>query len=83
MARTCNVQVQAIGFAGGSGWSAGGLVVKARVDGQFAEKFAGGAVDDANAPVVDEQDDVGSGEGSSDADVTQPAGDDAATSDCD
>jgi hypothetical protein len=59
----------------GSGWSAGGLVVAAWVDGQVAEDFSGGGVDDADVEVLDEQDDVGSGVGSSDADVAEPAGD--------
>ncbi|MDQ6874632.1 MAG: hypothetical protein M3042_06150, partial [Actinomycetota bacterium] len=46
----------------GSGWSAGGLVVASWVDDQVAE-------------VVDEQDGVGSGVGSANADVAEPAGD--------
>ena len=29
-----------------AGWSSGGLVVVGGVDGQFAEEFAGGGVDD-------------------------------------
>jgi hypothetical protein len=61
----------------GSGWSAGGLVV----EGELAEEFAGGDVDDADVQVLDEQEDVGSGLGSADADVVQAAvvaeGDDA------
>jgi len=48
---------------------AGGLVVLGQVDDQFAEEFAGGGVDDPDVEVVDEHDDVGSGVGSSDADV--------------
>src|SRR4051812_10451101 len=60
---------------GWSGWSAGGLVVVSGVDGQFAEEFAGGGVDDADVEVLDEQDDVGSGVGSADAEVAEPAGD--------
>ena len=51
----------------------GGLVVAAGVDGEFAEEFAGGGVDDADVVAVDEQDNVGSGVGSSEADVMQPA----------
>ena len=58
-----------------AGWAAGGLVVAAGVDGQFAEEFAGGGVDDADVQVVDEHDDVGSGVGSSDPDVVEFAGD--------
>ena len=52
-----------------AGWAAGGLVVLGGVDGQFAEEFTGGSVDDADVEVVDEHDHVGSGVGSSDADV--------------
>lgn len=62
----------------GSGalWSvglAGGLVVAVRVEGEFAEDLAGGGVDDADLEAVDEQQDVGSCVGSSDADVVQSA----------
>lgn len=49
-----------------------GLVVAAGVDGEFAQELAGGGVDDADVEVVDEQDDVGSGVGSTTADVVQP-----------
>src|SRR5262249_43975680 len=59
----------------GSWWSAGGLVVAVRVDGQVAQGFSGGGVDDGDVEVLDEQDDVGSGVGSSDADVAEAAGD--------
>jgi hypothetical protein len=44
------------------------LVVPARVDGELAQEFAGGGVDDADVEVLDEQDDVGSDVGSPDAD---------------
>jgi len=58
-----------------------GLVVPGGVEGEFAEEFAGGGVDDADVEVVDEPDHVGSGVGSSDADVVESAvvaqGDDA------
>ncbi|HEU4945671.1 MAG TPA: hypothetical protein VFT31_00820 [Kribbella sp.] len=37
-------------------------------------QFAGGGVDDADVEVVGEQDDVGSGVGSADADVVEAAG---------
>ena len=47
------------------------MVVAAGVDGEVAEKFAGGGVHDADVCAVDEQDDVGSGVGSSDADVVE------------
>jgi hypothetical protein len=50
------------------------LVVAAWVDGQIAQDFSGGGVDDGDVEVLDEQDDVGSGVGSSDADVAQLAG---------
>ena len=57
-------------------WSvglAGGLVVAVRVEGEFAEDLAGGGVDDADFQAVDEQQDVGSCVGSSDADVVESA----------
>jgi hypothetical protein len=43
------------------------------VEGQFAEEFAGGGVDDADVAVLDEDDDVGSGVGPADADGVEPA----------
>ena len=49
-----------------AGWAASGLIVAAGVDGQFAEELSGGGVDEHN--------DVGSGMGSSDADVVEAAG---------
>jgi len=55
------------------GWSAGGLVVAGGVEGEVAEEFAGGGVDDADVEVGDEEDDGGSGVGSADADVVEPA----------
>src|SRR5215831_6721143 len=58
----------------GSVWLAGGLVVAGRVEGQVAEQFAGGGVDDADVQVLDEQQDVGSGVGSAGADVVELAG---------
>jgi hypothetical protein len=57
-----------------AGWAASGLVVAAGVDGQFAEELPGGGVDDADLEVVDEHDEVGSGVGSSDAEVMEAAG---------
>ena len=57
--------------SGGCPVPAGGLVVAGGVDGEVAEEFAGGGVDDADVVVVDEEDDVGSGVGSSDADVVK------------
>ena len=53
--------------------AAGGLVVAGGVEGEVAEQFAGGGVDDADVEVLDEQDDVGSGVGPADADVVEPA----------
>jgi hypothetical protein len=44
---------------GWSGWSAEGLVVAGGVDGEFAEEFAGGGVDDADVEVVDQLQDGG------------------------
>jgi len=61
-------------FAGGSGGSAGGLVVAGGVEDQLAQEFAGGGVDDSDVEVLDEDQDVGSGVGSPDADVVQAAG---------
>ena len=49
------------------------MVVAVGVDGELAEEFAGGGVDDADVVVVDEEHDVGSGVGSSDADVVEAA----------
>ena len=54
-------------------WSAGGLVVAGGVEGELAEDFAGGGVDDGDVEVLDEESDVGSGVGSSDSDVVQAA----------
>ncbi len=39
------------------------------VDGQLAEELAGGGVDDSDVVVMDEEEHVGSGVGSADADV--------------
>ncbi len=73
MGRTCGLRFGS--FIGGSGWSAGGLVVASGVDGQLAQDCSGGGVDDGDVEVLDEQDDVGSGVGSADADVAESAGD--------
>lgn len=43
------------------------------VDGELADDFAGGGVDDADVVVVDEQDDAGSVEGSAESDVVELA----------
>ena len=45
--------------------SSAGLVVAGGVEGEFAQELAGGGVDDADVAVEDEQQDVGSGVGSS------------------
>src|SRR3954466_12499886 len=63
-----------LSFAGGAGGAAGGLVVLAGVEDEVAEQLAGGGVDDPDVQVLDEQQDVGSGVGSADADVVQAAG---------
>ena len=59
----------------GSFWSAGGssgaVVALVEVDGEFADGFAGGVVDDADVEVVDEECDPGSAEGSSKSDVVE------------
>src|SRR3954452_22082542 len=58
-----------------------GLVVAAGVEGELGEQSAGGGGDDADVEVLDEDENVGSGVGSSDADVVEsavvPEGDDA------
>ena len=46
------------------------LVVQCWVDGELVEEFAGDGADDADLEVLDQHDDVGSGVGSSDADVS-------------
>ena len=61
------------GFAAGSLRGSRGLVVAAGIEGRVAEEFAGGGVDDAGLKVLDEQDDAGSGVGSSLADVVESA----------
>ena len=50
------------------------MVVPGGVDGEFADELAGGGVDDSDVEVADEHEDAGSGVGSADADVVQPAG---------
>lgn len=61
------------GWLGGAFGCSGGLVVVGGVDGEFAEEFPGGGVDDPDVEVVDEQEDVGSGVGSADAYVVESA----------
>ena len=62
------------GCAGCWSWGpSGGLVVLVRVEGELAEQFAGGGVDDADVQVLDQEQDVGSGVGPADADVVEAA----------
>jgi hypothetical protein len=42
-------------------WTSERLVVAVGVDGELAEEFAGGGVDDADVEVVNEFEDLGSG----------------------
>ena len=56
-----------------SWWFAGGLVVAGGIEGEVAEEFSGGRVDDADVEVLDEEQDVGSGVGSTDAEVVEVA----------
>src|SRR4051794_35872378 len=65
-----NLRVRLVAFCG-AGWASGGLIVLGGVQDQFTEQFAGGFVDDADVEVLDQEQDVGSGVGSSDADVVQ------------
>src|SRR4051812_21109067 len=55
-------------FSGRSGWDSAGLEVAGGVQGEFAEEFAGVAVDDLDVH-VDEQGDRGAGAESAEADV--------------
>jgi hypothetical protein len=50
------------------------LVVAGGVEGEVAEDFAGGAVDDADVEVVDEHEHGAAGVGSADADVVHSPG---------
>src|SRR5688572_5861763 len=52
---------------------ASGLVIDGWVEDQLADELAGGGVDDADVEAVDQHQDGGSGVGSADADVVQPA----------
>ncbi len=58
--------------AGGSG-SVDRLVALGRVEDELAEEFAGGGVDHPDVAVLDQDEDVGSGVGSADADGVEPA----------
>jgi hypothetical protein len=55
-------------LAGGAGWASGALVALGCVEGELAEEFAGGGVDDADVEVLGQDDDAGSGVGSAYAD---------------
>jgi hypothetical protein len=73
MARTDDWSVRSSAVRGWAGWAAGGLVVPTWTEDQVAEELTGGGVDDADVQVLDEEQDVGSGVGSADADVVQAA----------
>ena len=71
MGKPLNLWVQGfsvcwVGFCCGVGSPRG-------VEGVFADEFSGGGVDDADMSVLDEEDVVGSGVGSADADVMESA----------
>ena len=68
----CDVARPAL-FAWASAGDSAGLVVPGGVDGEVADEFAGGGVDDSDVQVVDEHKNAGSGVGSADADVVQVA----------
>lgn len=59
----------------GTLWSSRWLIVAAGVDGELAQQLPGRGVDHGDVKVVDQHERVGSGVGSSDADVVQSAGD--------
>ena len=59
----CSRVPSGLRWAGSRGWDRG----------RVAEEFAGGGVDDAGLKGLDEQDDAGSGVGSSHADVVESA----------
>ena len=49
------------------------MVVLGGVEDEFAQEFSGGLVDHSDVAVLDEEQDVGSGVGSADADVVEAA----------
>ncbi|HEU4541126.1 MAG TPA: hypothetical protein VFR23_08365 [Jiangellaceae bacterium] len=49
------------------------MVALGGVEDEFAEEFCGGGVDDPDVAVLDQDDHVGSGVGSADADGVEPA----------
>jgi hypothetical protein len=61
------------GSFGSAGGSSGAVVAALGDDGECADDFTGGGVDDADVEVVDEHDDAGSVEGSSESDVVHLA----------
>src|SRR6202167_3120082 len=54
-------------------WAAGCLVALVGVEGELAQEFAGGGVDDADVQVLDEEQDAGSGVAAAGADVVEPS----------
>ena len=73
-ARTLYLGSGCCGFRGGGpGGSAEGLVVAVGVEGEVAEEFAGGGVDDSHVEVGDEHHDSGSGVFVAEADVVEAA----------
>src|SRR5829696_1226957 len=65
--------VSFLGFLGGPGWKASGLVVPGGVEDELADQLAGVASDDSDVQVVDEQGDVGAAGGGAEADVVELA----------
>jgi hypothetical protein len=57
----------------GAGRAAEWLVVAAGVDGEFADEFAGGGIEDADVQVADEHQDGGPGVLAAGADVVEAA----------
>jgi hypothetical protein len=64
-----------VGAAGAADGCSGAVVAAGGVEGEVAEEFAGGGVDDAHVEVVDDHDDGGSVKVAADADVVQDAAD--------
>ena len=69
-----NLQVRSFLFWGLGPWVRRWVGSPGGVEGQVAEEFAGGGVDDADVEVLDEQDDAGVRVGSADADVVEAPG---------
>ena len=62
-----------VGASGAADGSTGAVVAACGVDGELAEEFAGGGVDDAHLEVVDEDEDGGSVEVAAEGDVVEVA----------